>query len=144
MDGIITERSGMWRAAVPGRRGSAAPLRRPADRSPMDFRLTEDQVLLTRAIDPPIATSSCDNGSAEIIGLDVQDFGQQFVSAQTSAVVSPLFASGGAVYATTLEGNVVRIGTPTTPDATVITPVTPPPPTSTPPVKRRTWRQLLD
>lgn len=107
--------------------------------------VTEEQVLITRAIDPPIATSSCDNGSADIVALDVQDFDQQFVSTQTSSVVSSLFVNQGALYATTLEGNVVRVGTPTQPDATTAPPPSSsPPPNTTPPVKRRTWRELLD
>lgn len=107
--------------------------------------VTDEQVLITRAIDPPIATSSCDNGSSAIVGLDVQDFGQDFVTAQTSSVVSSLFVNQGAVYATTLEGNIVRVGTPAQPDATTAPPASATPPTNTtPPVKRRTWRELLD
>jgi hypothetical protein len=106
--------------------------------------VTPEQVLITRAVDPPIATSSCDNGSAEIVALDVQDFDQQFVTLSTSAMVSSLYGDQGALYATTLSGEMIRVGTPTQPDAT------PDPPTSTPatgaetaPVKRRSWREIL-
>lgn len=107
--------------------------------------VTPDQVLVTRAIDPPIATSSCDDGSAEILALDVQDLSQQFVVSTSASVVSSLFGDQGALYATTLSGEVVRVGTPTQPDATTE------PPTGLPnggaqtqPIKRRTWRELLN
>jgi hypothetical protein len=106
--------------------------------------VTPEQVLVTRAIDPPIATSSCDTGSSQILALDVQDLSQQFVVGQTSSVVSSLFGDQGALYATTLSGEVVRVGTPTQADATTDDPTgTPNNGDETQPVKRRTWRELL-
>jgi len=106
--------------------------------------VTPEQVLVTRAIDPPIATSSCDNGSAKILALDVQDLTQQFTVSQTSAVVSSLYGDQGALYATTLSGEIIRIGTPTQPDATTEPPTgTPNNGNTTQPIKRRSWRELL-
>jgi hypothetical protein len=105
--------------------------------------VTPEQVLVTRAVDPPIATSSCDNGSADILALDVQDLEQEFAVSQGSSVVSSLFGDGGALYATTLSGEIIRVGTPSQPNATTDPPTAPPTTTATQPIKRRTWREIL-
>jgi hypothetical protein len=106
--------------------------------------VTADQVLITRATDPPIATSSCDDGSAEIIGLDIADLSQEFSVLSGSSIISALFGDNGAMYAASLSGEVIRVGTPTVTDAGG-TPAGggPTPPTPSDKVRRRSWRQIL-
>jgi hypothetical protein len=74
--------------------------------------VSTDQVLLTRAYDPPIGTSSCALGKAEVDGVDIDSLATELAVTTTSATVSALFGHAGAVYFTTLGGSVVRVGTP--------------------------------
>ncbi len=79
--------------------------------------VTPEQVLLTRSVDPLVGSASCDNGSAVVAGLRLNDdadgnFITDFSVAMDSAIVAPLFGTGGALYTSTLGGLLVRIGTP--------------------------------
>ena len=83
--------------------------------------VTSEQVVLTRAVDPPVGTGICEYGSSEIQGLRLDDragdFAQDFSVSIGSASVSSLFGDAGAVYAATLGGEVVRVGAPRAADA---------------------------
>ncbi len=74
--------------------------------------VSTDQVLLTRAMDPPIGTDTCEMGSSEVTGVDLDDLSLELAVTTGSATVSALFGHGGAVYFTTLAGDLVRVGTP--------------------------------
>jgi hypothetical protein len=74
--------------------------------------VSTEQVLLTRATDPPVGTSTCDLGGAEVTGVDIDDLSTELAVTTGSATVSALFGHGGAIYFTTLAGNLVRVGTP--------------------------------
>jgi hypothetical protein len=74
-------------------------------------------VLLTRAIDPPIGTQTCDLGNADLTGLDIDDLSVGLSVTTGSASVSALFGHAGAVYFTTLGGDLVRVGTPVASEA---------------------------
>ncbi|MBP6629502.1 MAG: VCBS repeat-containing protein [Kofleriaceae bacterium] len=105
--------------------------------------VTPTQVLVTRAYDPPVATSGCDLGSAELVGLDLADLDQQFVVASGSSIMSALFGDGGGIYATTLEGSVIRVGTPSQGDpGSGSGPPTPVGGGGTGLVKRQWWKQV--
>jgi type IV pilus assembly protein PilY1 len=77
--------------------------------------VSASQVILTRAIDPTVASSSCDSGEATTQVLDLDDFGQELSTTVAAASVSPLHGHAGAVYLTTLGGQVARIGAPVVP-----------------------------
>jgi len=79
--------------------------------------VSTEQVLLTRAIDPPIGTQTCELGNSDVTGLDLDDLQVQLSVTTGSASVSSLFGHGGAVYFTTLGGDVVRVGTPVASEA---------------------------
>jgi hypothetical protein len=79
--------------------------------------VSTEQVLLTRAIDPPIGTLTCELGNAEVTGLDLDDLSVQLSVTTGSASVSSLFGHAGAVYFTTLGGDLVRVGTPVASEA---------------------------
>jgi hypothetical protein len=79
--------------------------------------VSTEQVLLTRAIDPPIGTQTCELGNSELTGLDLDDLSVQLSLTTGSASVSSLFGHAGAVYFTTLAGDVVRVGTPVASEA---------------------------
>jgi hypothetical protein len=74
--------------------------------------VSTDQVLLTRAMDPPIGTDTCEMGSSEVTGVDLDDLSLELAVTTGSATVSALFGHAGAVYFTTLAGDLVRVGTP--------------------------------
>jgi type IV pilus assembly protein PilY1 len=78
--------------------------------------VTTEQVILHKTFDPPVGTTTCDNGSTKIVGLNVNDsagsFAQDFSVDFGSAVVAGLYGDAGAVYAATLAGTVVRVGAP--------------------------------
>jgi hypothetical protein len=69
-------------------------------------------VLPTRAVDPPIGTTSCELGASEVTGLDIDDLSLDLAVTTSAASVSALFGHAGAVYFTTLAGDLVRVGTP--------------------------------
>jgi hypothetical protein len=100
--------------------------------------VSDTQVLVTRSVDPPIATSGCNLGSASIVGFGLSSLSSQFVVATTSSIVSSLFGANGALYSTTLQGKAVRIGTPTSSDGGSETPED-----TSKPVGRRSWRQVM-
>ncbi len=79
--------------------------------------VTPEQVLTTRSTDPLVGTNTCDSGSSVIAGLRLNDdangdFVADFSIAMNSAIVAPLFATAGAIYTSTLSGQVVRVGEP--------------------------------
>jgi hypothetical protein len=82
---------------------------------------TVDQIITARTLDPPVGTGSCDTGSSTITGFDVDEAADEFVEdfsqPVTSAIVSNLFAHGGAVYVTTVAGEAARVGSPRAADA---------------------------
>ena len=79
--------------------------------------VSTDQVLLTRATDPPIGTSTCELGGSELTGVDIDDLSSELTVNTSSATVSSLFGHAGAVYFTTLSGDLVRVGTPVATEA---------------------------
>jgi hypothetical protein len=79
--------------------------------------VSTDQVLLTRATDPPIGTQSCELGSSEVTGVDLDDLSLELAVTTGSASVSALYGHAGAVYFTTLAGDIVRVGTPAASEA---------------------------
>lgn len=79
--------------------------------------VTADQVIITRTVDPDVASSSCDVGSTKVTGLDLDadadgDFTTDFETTVGSAVMGALYGDAGAVYFATLGGDLSRIGTP--------------------------------
>ncbi|HTJ44571.1 MAG TPA: FG-GAP-like repeat-containing protein [Kofleriaceae bacterium] len=79
--------------------------------------VTPSQVLLTRTIDPKIATGTCDLGSSNVEALKLDadasnNFVVDFNVAVASAVMGGLYGDRGAVYFADLNGDVNRIGTP--------------------------------
>jgi hypothetical protein len=79
--------------------------------------VSSDQVLLTRATDPPIGTDTCDLGGSQLSGVDIDDLSTVLTVNTASATVSSLFGHAGAVYFTTLSGDLVRVGTPVASEA---------------------------
>jgi hypothetical protein len=79
--------------------------------------VSTDQVLLTRAMDPPIGTETCELGASEVTGVDLDELTVQLTVTSGAASVSALFGHAGAVYFTTLAGDMVRVGTPVAPEA---------------------------
>lgn len=75
--------------------------------------VSSEQVFLTRAVDPPVGTTACDLGASQLDGLDVDTLAESFSSDTAHASVSALYGHAGAIYFTTVGGNIVRIGTPT-------------------------------
>ena len=79
--------------------------------------VTSEQVVFTRTIDPEIGTGACDFGSSHIDGMKLNDsdgiFDLDFSqSLPSGGIVSSLYGDAGAVYATNLAGEMIRIGTP--------------------------------
>ena len=79
--------------------------------------LTRDQVIFTRTTDPAIGAGTCDRGSSQIQGMDLQpaangDFDEVFTKQIASAVMGALYGDAGALYFANLAGQSVRIGTP--------------------------------
>ncbi len=79
--------------------------------------VTADQVLVTRATDPPLTSGSCELGSTVIEGFGLEtnpdgDFVEDFSVSVASATVAALFGDAGAIYTSTLDGSIIRIGTP--------------------------------
>lgn len=79
--------------------------------------VSAEQVLLTRSTDPSIGTGLCELGSSEVMGLDLDDLSTELTVATASSTVSSLFGHAGAIYFTTLGGELVRVGTPGAADA---------------------------
>ncbi len=84
--------------------------------------VTRDQVLFTRTVDPKVGTGACDRGSSVIqaVQLSALESGEFVVDFQVSApaaTMSSLYGDAGAVYFSTLGGDVVRVGTPRASDA---------------------------
>ncbi len=79
--------------------------------------VSADQVLLTRAVDPPIGTATCELGSSEVTGVDLDDLELELAVTTHSATVSALYGHAGAVYFSTLAGDIVRVGTPVASEA---------------------------
>jgi hypothetical protein len=79
--------------------------------------VSAEQVLLTRSTDPTVGTGLCELGSSEVMGVDLDDLTTQLTIATTSSTVSSLFGHAGAIYFTTLGGDMVRVGTPGAADA---------------------------
>ncbi len=84
--------------------------------------VTPDQVILTRTVDPKVATGTCDLGSSNVEALKLNaDSLDQFVIdfnvAVGSAVMGGLYGDRGAVYFADLNGDINRIGTPTAANA---------------------------
>ena len=74
--------------------------------------VTTDQVIVTRSIDPPIGTGTCEFGESEVTGLNLASLDEEFSVATASATVSSLYGDAGAVYFSTIAGEIVRIGSP--------------------------------
>jgi type IV pilus assembly protein PilY1 len=79
--------------------------------------VTPEQVILTRTVDPKVATGTCDLGSSNVEAMDLNpDAGGSFVLdfnvAVASAVMGGLYGDRGAVYFADVNGDVNRIGTP--------------------------------
>jgi hypothetical protein len=79
--------------------------------------VTPSQVLLTRTVDPKVATGTCDLGSSNVEALQLNgdstgNFLVDFNVAVASAVMGGLYGDRGAVYFADLNGDVNRIGTP--------------------------------
>ncbi len=79
--------------------------------------LTQSDVVITRATDPPVGTGTCEFGSSKVSGFTIADLKESFSVVTHSATVSSLFGDAGAVYFATLAGEIVRIGTPRAADA---------------------------
>lgn len=84
--------------------------------------VTTEQVIFTSTIDPKVGTGTCDPGSSTVHGFRlnadaVGDFETDFSTDMNSAVMSSLYGDAGAIYFATLGGEVVRIGTPRSPEA---------------------------
>jgi type IV pilus assembly protein PilY1 len=79
--------------------------------------VTPSQVLLTRTVDPKVATGTCDLGSSNVEALKLDadqtsNFVVDFNVAVASAVMGGLYGDRGAIYFADLNGDVNRIGTP--------------------------------
>ena len=83
--------------------------------------VTSEQVILTRTVDPVIGQNTCDFGSSKIeaypLNFDPNNPDPDFSQTINSASISSLYGSAGAVYLTTLSGDIVSVGTPRSPDA---------------------------
>ena len=60
-----------------------------------------------------MTNATCSFGSSELVGFRLDALDELFHVTTSSATVSSLYAVGGAVYFTTLAGEVVRIGSAT-------------------------------
>ena len=83
--------------------------------------VSTDEVFFSRAVDPPVGTETCDLGTARVDGFDADTLLPSESGTSTTTIatasVSPLFGHAGAIYLTTMGGDVVRIGTSTAPNA---------------------------
>ena len=77
--------------------------------------VTGSQVFVTRSIDPPVGSGLCEPGRSRLQALDLNTLSVGFEVDIDGRSVSPLFGHGGAVYATTESGSIVRVGTPSAP-----------------------------
>ncbi|MBP9086502.1 MAG: VCBS repeat-containing protein [Kofleriaceae bacterium] len=102
--------------------------------------VTADQVIATRAKDAAIASTTCDQGSAQIVAFNVANLAQQFVVQSSASIQSSLFGVQGAIFSTNVAGQVIRVGAPSAP-----TPGTGsgPPGAFAVALKRRNWRQVF-
>ena len=74
--------------------------------------VTSEQVVLTRAVDPPIGQNTCETGTSVVTALDLASLTNAFDVTTNSATVSSLFGQGDAIYFATLSGEIVRVGSP--------------------------------
>ncbi len=78
--------------------------------------VTADQVFFTKTIDPAIGTGQCVSGKSVVGAMKVDapngEFTIDFEQVVTSSILGGLFGDGGAVYFSTLSGEVQRIGRP--------------------------------
>ncbi len=74
--------------------------------------VTPTQVIVTRTVDPQVATSTCDVGSSTITAFAIDSFAVDFSQSVGSAVVGAVFGDAGALYFATLSGDLNRLGTP--------------------------------
>ena len=83
--------------------------------------VSTDEIFFSRAVDPPVGTETCDLGTARVDGLDADTLLPSGAGTSSTTIatasVSPLFGHAGAIYLTTMGGDVVRIGTSTAPNA---------------------------
>ncbi len=79
--------------------------------------VTKDNVIVTRATDPPVGTGVCEFGTSEVTGFAIADFNVAFSVSTNSATVSSLYGAGDAIYFATLSGDIVKIGTARAPNA---------------------------
>ncbi len=81
--------------------------------------VTNEQVLLSRATDPYNAGGVCDEGSSVLEGFTLNSLGTSTFSQTVAggASVSGLYGDSGAIYTTTMGGNLIRIGNTSAPNA---------------------------
>ncbi|MBL4635649.1 MAG: hypothetical protein JKY56_17445, partial [Kofleriaceae bacterium] len=73
--------------------------------------VTNSDVITTRATDPVVGTGTCELGSAEVTGFSTSAFVESFNVSVSSSSVSSLYGTSGALYLSTVGGEIVRIGT---------------------------------
>ncbi len=73
--------------------------------------ITASDVITTRATDPVVGTGTCELGSSEVTGFSTAAFVQSFNVSISSSSVSSLYGTSGALYLSTVGGDIVRIGT---------------------------------
>ncbi len=79
--------------------------------------VTREQVMFTRTVDPRIGTGTCDRGTSVIQAVQLStledgQFAVDFEVNAAAATMSALYGDAGAVYFSTLGGDVVRVGSP--------------------------------
>ncbi len=81
--------------------------------------VSQSDIIVTRATDPPVGTSTCEFGTSTVAGFSVAEFDESFnvTIPGAGATVSSLYGDGGALYFATLSGDIVKIGTPDAPTA---------------------------
>ena len=84
--------------------------------------VTTEQVMFTSTVDPEVGTGVCDPGASNVRGFRLNadaegDFVADFDTSIGSSVMGAMYGDAGAVYFATLAGDVVRIGTPRSPEA---------------------------
>ncbi len=74
--------------------------------------VTASDIIVTRATDAPVGTSTCEFGKSNITGFSTSEFNEDFNVPTASSTVSSLYGDGDALYFATLAGEIVRIGKP--------------------------------
>jgi hypothetical protein len=105
--------------------------------------VSSGRVFTTRTYDEVNNALVCDPGSASVTSFNVDTLAVNTIyqTQQASAIQSSLFAVQGALYATNLKGQIVRIGNPVLTGPAIV------PPTNDPNVpavsiKKRSWKQV--